>query len=42
MNAPDPHHHHDAVAKRLKRAEGPLRSILSMIEEHRPCLELAQ
>jgi DNA-binding FrmR family transcriptional regulator len=42
MNAPDPHHHHDAVAKRLKRAEGHLRSILSMMEEHRPCLELAQ
>ena len=42
MNQPDPHHHHDAVAKRLKRAEGHLRSILSMMEEHRPCLELAQ
>ncbi|WLW62814.1 metal-sensing transcriptional repressor [Achromobacter aegrifaciens] len=42
MNRPDPHHHHDAVAKRLKRAEGHLRSILSMMEEHRPCLELAQ
>ena len=42
MEKPDPHHHHDAVAKRLKRAEGHLRSILAMMEEHRPCLELAQ
>lgn len=37
-----PHHHHDAVAARLKRAEGHLRSILQMMEEHRPCLDLAQ
>lgn len=42
MMKPDPHHHHDAVAKRLKRAEGHLRSILQMMEAHRPCLELAQ
>ncbi|MFY3590599.1 MULTISPECIES: metal-sensing transcriptional repressor [Achromobacter] len=37
-----PHHHHDAVAARLKRAEGHLRSILQMMEEQRPCLDLAQ
>ncbi|MFU2052459.1 metal-sensing transcriptional repressor [Bordetella hinzii] len=37
-----PHTHHDAVAKRLKRAEGHLRSILQMMEDHRGCLELAQ
>ncbi|WP_129527921.1 metal-sensing transcriptional repressor [Achromobacter agilis] len=42
MKTADPHHHHDAVAKRLKRAEGHLRSILHMMDEHRPCLELAQ
>ncbi len=42
MTNPDPHHHHDAVAKRLKRAEGHLRSILQMMEAHRPCLDLAQ
>lgn len=39
---PDPHHHHDAVVKRLKRAEGHLRSILQMMADQRPCLELAQ
>ena len=39
---PDPHHHHDAVVKRLKRAEGHLRSILQMMADERPCLELAQ
>jgi len=37
-----PHHHHDAVAKRLKRAEGHLRSIIQMMEDDRPCLDLAQ
>ena len=42
MTTSTPHHHHDAIAKRLKRAEGHLRSILQMIEEHRPCLDLAQ
>ncbi|OZI74837.1 metal-sensing transcriptional repressor [Bordetella genomosp. 12] len=42
MNSPDPHHHHDVVAKRLKRAEGHLRSILQMMADHRSCLELAQ
>ncbi|SAI65473.1 Copper-sensitive operon repressor [Bordetella ansorpii] len=36
------HHHHDAVAKRLKRAEGHLRSILLMMENGRSCLDLAQ
>ena len=38
----NPHHHHDAVAKRLKRAQGHLGSILQMMEAHRPCLDLAQ
>lgn len=42
MNTSNPHHHHEAVAKRLKRAEGHLRSILEMMEAHRSCLELAQ
>ncbi|MCH1989835.1 metal resistance protein [Achromobacter xylosoxidans] len=42
MTTSTPHHHHDAIAKRLKRAEGHLRSILQMMEEHRPCLDLAQ
>ena len=42
MTTSTPHHHHDAIAKRLKRADGHLRSILQMMEEHRPCLDLAQ
>jgi len=37
-----PHHHQDAVSKRLKRADGHLRSILQMMEDGRSCLELAQ
>jgi hypothetical protein NreA len=35
------HASHPAVAARLKRAEGHLRRIVGMIEEGRPCLELA-
>ncbi len=40
----DPHHHasHPKVAKRLKRAEGHLRAVIAMIEEGRPCLDIAQ
>lgn len=36
------HPNHQAIIKRLKRAEGHLRSTLGMMEVHRPCLELAQ
>ena len=36
------HHSHPAIIKRLKRAEGHLRSIITMIEEERACVELAQ
>ena len=37
-----PHDSHPAIVKRLKRAEGHLRSIVGMIEAGRPCLDLAQ
>jgi uncharacterized protein len=37
-----PHHSHPDIVKRLKRAEGHLRSIIAMIETNRPCVELAQ
>lgn len=37
-----PHASHPAIVKRLKRAEGHLRSLIAMIEVERPCLELAQ
>jgi DNA-binding FrmR family transcriptional regulator len=33
---------HKEIIKRLKRAEGHLRSTIAMIEEGRPCVELAQ
>jgi DNA-binding FrmR family transcriptional regulator len=36
------HETHHEIVKRLKRAEGHLRSIVGMIEEGRPCLEVAQ
>lgn len=36
------HESHPAIAKRLKRAEGHIRSIIAMIEDGRPCLDLAQ
>jgi DNA-binding FrmR family transcriptional regulator len=37
-----PHHHHPDIIKRLKRADGHLRMIITMIEENRSCLQLAQ
>lgn len=36
------HASHHAIVKRLKRAEGHLRSITGMFEEGRSCLDLAQ
>jgi DNA-binding FrmR family transcriptional regulator len=36
------HESHPDIVKRLKRAEGHLRSILTMFEEGRPCIDLAQ
>jgi DNA-binding FrmR family transcriptional regulator len=36
------HASHPAVVKRLKRAEGHLRSVIQMIEAGRPCVDLAQ
>jgi hypothetical protein NreA len=36
------HGSHPDIIKRLKRAEGHLRSLIGMIETKRPCLELAQ
>lgn len=39
--AADPHEHHQAIVKRLKRAEGHLRSVIAMIEAGRSCLDVA-
>jgi uncharacterized protein len=36
------HQSHPDIAKRLKRAEGHLRSVIDMIEAARPCLDIAQ
>lgn len=36
------HQTHGDIAKRLKRAEGHLRSIVEMIEAGRPCADIAQ
>lgn len=42
MTKPHIHASHANVVCRLKRAEGHLRSVISMIEEGRPCLDVAQ
>ena len=36
------HESHPEIAKRLKRAEGHLRSVIAMIEERRSCVDIAQ
>ncbi len=36
------HQSHSDIIKRLKRAEGHLRSIVGMMEDGRPCVDLAQ
>jgi DNA-binding FrmR family transcriptional regulator len=36
------HTSHGDIVKRLKRAEGHLRKISAMIEEERPCVDVAQ
>jgi uncharacterized protein len=37
-----PNHQHPEIITRLKRANGHLRMIVKMIEDGRPCVELAQ
>ncbi|ATE67949.1 MAG: metal resistance protein [Microbacterium sp.] len=36
------HSNHPAIIKRLNRAAGHLKSIVGMIEEERPCVDIAQ
>jgi uncharacterized protein len=36
------HESHPDIVKRLKRAEGHLRTVIGMIEGGRPCVDLAQ
>ena len=42
MDAVTKHRSHPEIVKRLRRAEGHLRSVIAMIEAERPCLEIAQ
>lgn len=42
MAKPHVHGTHPEISKRLKRAEGHLRSVIEMIETGRSCLDLAQ
>jgi DNA-binding FrmR family transcriptional regulator len=39
---PHTHQSHEAIIKRLKRADGHLRGIITMIEEGRECVDIAQ
>ena len=36
------HVNHEAVIKRLKRAEGHLKSVITMMEQGKPCMDIAQ
>ncbi len=36
------HASHPAIIKRLNRAEGHLRSVIVMLQEQRPCADIAQ
>jgi uncharacterized protein len=42
MNGNPIHQSHPEIVKRLRRAEGHLRSIIDMIVGQRPCLDVAQ
>lgn len=37
-----PHANHPAIIRRLKRADGHLQTIIGMIEQGRPCSQIAQ
>lgn len=39
---PHLHETHPEIIKRLKRADGHLRSVIEMLETGRPCLDIAQ
>lgn len=42
MKTNQKHAHHNAIAMRLKRAQGHLTSVIEMIETERPCVDIAQ
>lgn len=41
MTQPHVHSSHPGIIKRLKRADGHLRHVVEMIEDGRPCTEIA-
>ncbi|MCG8355843.1 MAG: metal-sensing transcriptional repressor [Kiloniellales bacterium] len=41
MTEPHRHASHPGIVKRLKRADGHLRHVIGMIEEGRPCTDIA-
>lgn len=41
MVQPNQHSTHPRIVKRLKRADGHLRHVISMIEEGQPCIDIA-
>ena len=42
MTKPHVHATHPALIARLKRADGHLRGVIGMIEDGKPCLDIAQ
>lgn len=42
MTEPHAHETHTDIIKRLKRAEGHLKSVIAMIEAGKPCVDIAQ
>ncbi|PWL33510.1 metal-sensing transcriptional repressor [Marivita sp. XM-24bin2] len=42
MTKPHIHATHPSLIARLKRADGHLRAVIGMIEDGKPCLEIAQ
>ena len=42
MTRPHVHATHPALIARLKRADGHLRAVIGMIEDGKPCLDVAQ
>ncbi|MDH0611890.1 MULTISPECIES: metal-sensing transcriptional repressor [unclassified Agrobacterium] len=42
MTEPHTHETHTDIIKRLKRADGHLKSVIAMIEAGKPCVDIAQ
>ena len=42
MKSSNTHANHPQIINRLKRAEGHLRSVVTMLEQEKPCLDIAQ